>query len=132
MRILLTRDSVSAGDDTDAPHTEAVTLPDGLGLPAALTALGLPRPRLPLIGGGRATWILRGEDGTALAVLAQQWPRPRPLPAGRGPLDLPAGADGTVRLHLEYRRQRDPEAEYRLLSAGQGRPRPAGARRGTG
>ncbi|MBO1417691.1 hypothetical protein [Streptomyces sp. FH025] len=115
MRIILTRDSVAAGDDVDAPHQAVLTLPDGLGLPEALTALGLPRPRLPLIAGGRATWVLRGEDGTALAVLAQQWPRPRPLPAGRGPLARLAGPDGAVRLHVEYRRQLDPEAEYRRL-----------------
>ncbi|MBD0675705.1 hypothetical protein [Streptomyces sp. CBMA156] len=116
MRIHLTRDSVAAGDDADAPHAETVPLPDGLDVPAALTALGLPRPRLPSIGGGRATWVVRGSDGTALAVLAQQWPRPRPLPAGQGPLARLAGADGDVRLHVEYRRQVDPEAEYgRLL-----------------
>ncbi|MEU9044294.1 MULTISPECIES: hypothetical protein [unclassified Kitasatospora] len=115
MRILLTRDSVAAGDDVDAPHTATDALPDGLDVPAALTALGLPRPRLPLIGGGRATWVVRGADGTALAVLAQQWPRPRPLPAGRGPLAGLAGPDGTVRLHVEYRRQLDPDAEYQRL-----------------
>ncbi|MET8545448.1 hypothetical protein ABZW03_33145 [Kitasatospora sp. NPDC004799] len=118
MRILLTRDSVAAGDDADAPHAETVTLPDGLDAPAALTALGLPRPRLPLIGGGRATWVLRGGDGTPLAVLAQQWPRPRPLPAALGPLDRLAGADGAVRLHVEYRRQLDPDAEYERLLHG--------------
>ncbi|MFG2907762.1 hypothetical protein ACGF13_22195 [Kitasatospora sp. NPDC048286] len=118
MRILLTRDSVSAGDDADAPHAEAVTLPDGLDTPAALAALGLPRPRLPLIGGGRATWVVRGADGSPLAVLAQQWPQPRPLPAGRGPLEHLAGADGAVRLHLEYRRQTDPVAEYERLLPG--------------
>ncbi|WP_316525933.1 hypothetical protein [Kitasatospora brasiliensis] len=112
MRILLTRDSVAAGDDADAPHAATVDLPDGLDLPAALAALGLPRPRLPLIGGGRATWLVRGADGTALAVLAQQWPQPRPLPAGHGPLARLAGPDGVVRLHVEYRRQADPEAEY--------------------
>ncbi|MFD4655956.1 hypothetical protein ACFWP2_10035 [Kitasatospora sp. NPDC058444] len=118
MRILLTRDSVAAGDDADAPHAGTVTLPDHLDAPAALAALGLPRPRLPLIGGGRATWVVRGADGTPLAVLAQQWPQPRPLPAAQGPLDHLAGADGTVRLHVEYRRQLDPEAEYQRLLAG--------------
>ncbi|MFJ6378783.1 hypothetical protein ACIQI7_02070 [Kitasatospora sp. NPDC092039] len=118
MRILLTRDSVAAGDDADAPHAETVVLPDGLDAPAALTALGLPLPRLPLIGGGRATWVVRAADGSPLAVLAQQWPLPRPLPAGRGPLDRLAGADGTVRLHVEYRRQLDPEAEYERLRHG--------------
>lgn len=120
MRILITRDSVSAGDDADAPHAGDLTLPDGLDTPAALTALGLPRPALPLIGGGRATWVVRGADGTPLAVLAQQWPRPRPFPAGLGPLGSLAGADGAVRLHVEYRRQLDPEAEYRRLLPGQG------------
>ncbi|MEV7773823.1 hypothetical protein [Kitasatospora sp. NPDC086791] len=126
MRILLTRDGVAAGDDADAPHAE-VLLPDGLDLPAALVALGLPRPRLPLIGGGRATWVVRAADGTPLAVLAQQWPEPRPLPAGLGPLaelaeptgpagpDRPEGQDATVRLHVEYRRQRDPDTEYERL-----------------
>ncbi|MGW3179998.1 hypothetical protein ACWDD9_12105 [Kitasatospora sp. NPDC001119] len=118
MRIHLTRDSVAAGDDADAPHAGTATLPDGLDAPAALTALGLPRPRLPLIGGGLATWVVRAADGTPLAVLAQQWPRPRPLPAWQGPLDRLAGADGTVRLHVEYRRQLDPEAEYQRLLPG--------------
>ncbi|WP_051711424.1 hypothetical protein [Streptomyces sp. NRRL S-350] len=115
MRIHLTRDSVAAGDDADAPHGATVTLADDLDVPAALAALGLPRPGLPLIGGGRATWVVRGADGTALAVLAQQWPQPHPLPAGHGPLAALAGPDGTVRLHVEYRRQSDPDAEYERL-----------------
>ncbi|MFE7529263.1 hypothetical protein ACFU7Y_26600 [Kitasatospora sp. NPDC057542] len=115
MLILLTRDSVAAGDDADAPHARTVTLPDGLDTPTALTALGLPRPLLPLIGGGRATWVVRGNDGTPLAVLAQQWAQPRPLPAGQGPLDRLADADGAVRLHVEYRRQLDPATEYERL-----------------
>ncbi|MFE6051282.1 hypothetical protein ACFQ6N_11025 [Kitasatospora sp. NPDC056446] len=116
MRILLTRDSVAAGDDADAPHGATVDLPDGLDLPAALTALGLPRPRLPLIGGGRATWVVRDADGSPLAVLAQQWPGPRLLPAGREPLAGAAEPGAAVRLHVEYRRQRDPDAEYELLA----------------
>ncbi|WP_051830289.1 hypothetical protein [Streptomyces novaecaesareae] len=115
MRIHLTRDSVAAGDDVDAPHHATVDLPDGLDTPAALLALDLPRIWLPQIGGGRATWVVRAADGTPLAVLAQQWPHPRPLPAGRGPLAGLAGPDGTVRLHVEYRLQRDPDAEYERL-----------------
>ncbi|MER7755374.1 hypothetical protein [Kitasatospora sp. NPDC097643] len=130
MRIHLTRDSVAAGDDVDAPHARTLTVPDGLDLAAVCAALGLPRPTLPLIGGGRASWILRAADGTALAVLAQQWPEPRPLPAGRGPLArlvtgtgarlvTGTGPEDTVRLHVEYRRQLDPDAEYdRLAAAG--------------
>ncbi|MFD7583731.1 hypothetical protein ACFV61_35720, partial [Kitasatospora sp. NPDC059817] len=84
MRIHLTRDSVAAGDDAGAPHPAALTLPDDLDLPQALVALGLPRPYLPLIGGGRASWILRTGDGAPLAVLAQQWPCARPRPGGAG------------------------------------------------
>ncbi|MEV8326387.1 hypothetical protein [Kitasatospora sp. NPDC056731] len=118
MRIHLTRDSVAAGDDADAPHPAALTLPDGLDLPEALAALGLPRPYLPLIGGGRASWILRTGDGAPLAVLAQQWPCARPLPSARGPLARLAGPDGDVRLHAEYRRQLDPDTEYDRLAAG--------------
>ncbi|MCX4746123.1 hypothetical protein OG455_11420 [Kitasatospora sp. NBC_01287] len=115
MRIELTRGSVAAGDDTDAPHQEARQLPDGSALDAAAVA-ALAAGYLARIGGGLATWVLRAADGTALAVLAQQWPAPRPLGPRPPALAALADPDGVVRLHFDYLAQRDPAEVFGSLA----------------
>ncbi|MBV6699116.1 hypothetical protein [Kitasatospora aureofaciens] len=116
MRIELTRDSVAMGDDADAPHTSSLEVPQDASVRQALAAIGVPRAYLATIMSDRATWIARAGDGTALAVVAQQWPEPRLLPAGEGPLARFADPAGTVRLDFEYRQQNDPDAEYERLA----------------
>ena len=73
MKILVTRDSVCAGDDSDAPHSLELeiapdaTLRDVLGL--------LERPRyLAGIQGGMATWV--AVSGAPLAIVCEQHSEP--------------------------------------------------------
>ncbi|MFJ3788766.1 hypothetical protein [Kitasatospora sp. NPDC090091] len=123
MRVELTRDSVAMGDDVWAPHADVREVPDDASVRDVLDAVS-GAGYLASIAGGRATWIAETADGTALAVVAQQWPAARLLTAGEGPIAGLADAGGVVRLHFVYRTQADPEAELRRLAADQGGHRP--------
>ncbi|MET9399815.1 hypothetical protein [Kitasatospora sp. NPDC002965] len=115
--VRLTRDSVAMGDDTDAPHAAELALREGATVHEA--GVALLAARYPAsVSGGRATWVLTVDGGAPLAVLAQQWAEPRALPGADGPLARFASADGAVRLHLVYRTQRDPDAEWSRLAGG--------------
>ncbi|MCG6497754.1 hypothetical protein [Kitasatospora sp. A2-31] len=119
MRVELTRDSVAMGDDVWAPHAAVREVPDDASVQDVLDAVR-GTGYLASIAGGRATWIAETADGTALAVVAQQWPAARPLAAGQGPIAGLADAGGVVRLHFAYRMQADPEAEHRRLTTDRG------------
>lgn len=128
MKVVLTRASVSMGDDTDAPHERRHTFPAGATIGEAITSV-LACGYLPLISGGLATWVLTTGAGEPLAVVAQQWAAPRLLPAGRGDLaslaSAPHGdapADDVLTWHFRYRAQEDPGAVHAGLT-GPGTPR---------
>jgi len=105
LRIELTRDSVCAGDDCDAPHAERFTLPSPLPL---LETLGLIKASryLASIAGGRATWVAI-LDGEPIGVVAQQWDSPRIYPG----CETRPIRDG-ARLDFAYRAQEDPEETF--------------------
>ncbi|MGI5447224.1 hypothetical protein ACQEVM_15865 [Streptomyces sp. CA-243310] len=123
MKVLLTRASVSMGDDTDAPHERRHTFPAAATIGEAITSV-LAGGYLPHISGGLATWILTTAAGEPLAVVAQQWAAPRLLPAGRGNLVSLTSAphDDALAWHFRYRAQEDPEAVHAGLG-GPGTPR---------
>jgi len=102
----LTRDSVAAGDDMDAPHELAVLVDDDATTEQMVAAIHAA-DYLPRISGGRATWSVASDR--TLAVIAQQWPEPRmvsELPHPTGELER----DGNgYRFHLNYHAQQDPE-----------------------
>ena len=101
----VTRDSVSAADDLDAPHPCRFALPEGWSF-AELVELATRETRLPTILGGRATWAL--SSNLPLAVVAQEWAEPAALSrleSDRDALEL-AGAE--LRLHWTYLAQLDP------------------------
>jgi hypothetical protein len=108
----ITRDSVCAGDDIDAPHTHIVTLDEKLGV-ERLIEQAAKSAELPSIAGGRATWCI--SSAIPLAVIAQQWPGPKMLhqiPPKLSQLDI----DGqTIRFHVSYFVQQDPNAVYETL-----------------
>jgi hypothetical protein len=112
MKAYLTRDSVAAGDDADAPHAREIDVPDDVTV-TELVQLVWRDARLPSISGGQATWAL--SSIVPLAVGAQQWGAPRILssfPPKLAELDVKGG---TVRLHFSYFAQRDPEAVFEVL-----------------
>ncbi|MDB4673841.1 hypothetical protein OAF27_03395 [Verrucomicrobiales bacterium] len=74
LKIRVTRDSVCAGDDVDAPNERFVevhsfTEPDAF-IQAVTTAYGMP-----LIEGGKAAWVVL-LNGEKIGVAAQEWDAP--------------------------------------------------------
>lgn len=110
--LYVTRESVAAGDDVDAPHARTFALPQGASLETALATVMSAR-YLPSIAGGLATWSVA--SGIPLAVIAQQWPAPRMLfrtSKDLAALDRPSGV---LRLHFNYHAQLDPEVVLEVL-----------------
>jgi hypothetical protein len=108
MRILLTRESVAMGDDTDAPHHYEMTSDDNASLPAIIKA-AIQANYLASIGGGKATWIVTSR--IPIAVVAQQWTEPKiltPMPL-LSRLDF---LDNVLSMHFNYRVQQDPDLVY--------------------
>lgn len=112
MTATFTRDSVCAGDDGDAPHSQRLACPPGCTADQLVRHV-MTAARLPSIIGGAATWCLSSRK--PVAVLAQQWAEPRVL--GLMPLkfaDLDAD-ETTVRLHFSYFAQQDPQVVFDVL-----------------
>ena len=111
MRLYITRDSVAAGDDIDAPHLRIGAFA-GSDIAQIVSACLAISP-LPSIAGDDATWAI--SSGLPLAVIAQQWPQPKMLsqfPPKMDRLDF----DGDVlRLHLTYFAQQSPDDVFAVL-----------------
>lgn len=108
----VTRDSVCAGDDTDASHARTLLLPADVTVERLVYEVLQAAP-LPSIAGGRATWCVASR--VPIAVVAQEWLVPkfvRMIPPAWKELDL---AGDTVRLHWSYLAQQDPNAAYEVL-----------------
>jgi hypothetical protein len=113
MQLFVTRDSVCAGDDGDAPHPRTFPCPAALP-PEQAVATVLAASYLPSIAGGQATWV--ASSAVPLAVIAQQWPAPRPLPlSARDRQRLDRRGD-QLRLHFSYFAQEDPAQVLALLA----------------
>ena len=110
----LTRDSVAAGDDFDAPHEKLLHVKIEPTWTAIFNAI-LEQKYLPTIGSGNATWV--GVSLEPVAVLAQQWQwRARPIGHEPGvPSDL-RDEQGRLRVHFSYLAQLDPEVAFEVLS----------------
>jgi len=103
LHILITRDSVCAGDDGDAPHEIRMNF-GAISLREAVSQIVAAR-YLASITGGCATWVLVGR--VPLAVLAQQWSEPEFLVDPDGPLEDHL-AD-PPKLHFRYLAQKEPQ-----------------------
>lgn len=112
-RLQLTRDSVCAGDDCDAPHRRTMTFDPPVQLLAAIgSAVG--SKYLASIAGGKASWVAL-LDSEAIAVVAQQWDEPKFLP--NVDYGIPR-AD--VNVHFCYHAQRNPKDVYSIYSSRNG------------
>ena len=108
----LTRDSVAAADDVDAPHELALLVPDDT-TTAAMVAAILDADYLPRIASGKATWSVFSER--TLAVIAQQWPEPRMVSDLPHPPEQLRREAGGYRFHVNYHVQQDPETVLAVL-----------------
>lgn len=112
MNIYVTRDSVAAGDDVDAPHAKTFATPQPLSLDQAVRLI-VSSNYLPSIAGGLATWSVA--SGIPIAVVAQQWKEPRMLFLTGGEKTLDRSAN-LLRLHFSYFAQREPDVVVDVLT----------------
>ena len=110
VRILLSRDSVAAGDDVES-HDLEIEVDERRNL-STFIQMTVRDGYLPRISGGKATWVcMSGRRGRPLAVVAEQWKTPRLIVA----FGTQVGSIGDA-LHFRYLSQRDPQDvldEYR-------------------
>lgn len=106
MTINITRDSVCAGDDSDAPHEWALEVDPFSTLGELFEAIARRTPRyLAGIQGGMATWV--AEAGEPLAMVCEQHSGARFF---LDPEILVSSAfAGRSGLHFYYLAQVDPE-----------------------
>ncbi|MBC7772254.1 MAG: hypothetical protein H7210_07160 [Pyrinomonadaceae bacterium] len=112
MNILITRDSVCAGDDGDAPHLVERHNVAARSVHDLINIAVLEMP-LASISGGQATWCLC--SNIPLAVVAQQWKAPQHValtPPKMEDLDVQGDA---ARFHFTYFAQHDPELVLTLM-----------------
>ena len=110
--VYVTRESVAAGDDVDAPHAKEFQIAEPSTLEQAVAAV-LRSGYLPSIRGGLATWSL--VSGRPLAVIAQQWPAPRWLFLTDADRERVDRRGGVLHLHFNYHTQLDPEIVLEVL-----------------
>jgi hypothetical protein len=112
MKAYVTRDSVSAGDDYNAPHELIISIPDDWSLESLVNEVWKSSD-LPNVVGGRATWALSSK--IPLAVMAQQWDKLTlivQLDVYRDELDI---SESEIRLHWSYFAQLDPDVVLEVL-----------------
>ena len=112
--IRLTRDSVCAGDDTNAPHERRFTVPLSAKIQDLIEKVWKIKYAAQ-IEGGKATWVLK-LNSVPIAVFAQQWRAPKSI--GDANKQLLADDPNTLKMDLclAYRAQTDPETVYRDLA----------------
>ena len=112
MDILITRDSVAAGDDIEAPHERTLSFPDGMSLEEIIGKVS-SSGYLASITGGKATWSVVSR--APLAVVAQQWSKPRLLVWRPQSISALRSKHGIPHLHFNYHAQQDPEVVCEVL-----------------
>ena len=111
MKVYVSRSSVAAGDDVDAPNSHSLSVPDGTPLATIIGGI-VQSGYLPRISGGQASWSVT--SNLPLAVVAQQWSEPRMLASLVRPEDLD-NEHGILRLYFNYHTQIDPEIVYKVF-----------------
>jgi hypothetical protein len=113
MKVRMTRDSVCAGDDLDSPHLHEIAVPEGSSVEQIIETIAKSK-YLVSISEGKATWSVA--SGIPVAVIAQQWHKPKMLcsfPYRLVDLDF---ADGVLKCHINYHAQMEPGIVFEVLS----------------
>jgi hypothetical protein len=113
MNAYVTRDSVCAGDDIDAPHARQIFVPDGLTVEALIRHV-ISEADLPDISGGKATWCISSK--IPLAIIAQQWAEPKPVTFFAPKLSELDIRGDVFRAHISYFAQQDPTLVLEILA----------------
>jgi hypothetical protein len=113
-RLRLTRDSVAAGDDADAPHARDLAFPAELRTPEQLQALVAEAASHYLPGvAGPACWVTWSR--LPLAVFASRWPAPRPLWLTDADLERLDRRGDALHLHFVYLAMVDPDVALEVV-----------------
>jgi hypothetical protein len=107
-KILITRDSVSQGDD--AHQNLEIEIHEDWKFGEILSKV-LNTGYLPKIFGGKATWCVAYHQ--PIAVIAQEWTEPKFM--GLEYYSLNGKNKDFNRLHFSYFAQRDPNLVYEIL-----------------
>ena len=113
IRLYITRESVAAGDDVDAPRLRTGEISDDSSIEQLIAACLKVSP-LPMISGGEATWCL--SSLVPLAVVAQQWEQPRPVWGVSRRIESLDLRGDDLRLHFSYFAQHDPNDVLAVLN----------------
>jgi len=108
MIFTVTRDSVCAADDVDAPHKKRILIVKA-GSERELIESVLKKYPLPQIAGNQATWVVERNE-RKVAVIAQQWNKPRLLEEKR---------NKGSQIHFKYLSQECPQETYKNLKDNQ-------------
>lgn len=95
--IQITRDSVCAGDDCDAPHLRQMEVSEMMPLKFLIQDI-LESGYLAKISGGRATWLI--EIGEPVGLVTQQWKDTHFFVDGNGPIGT--FLKGKPEIHFKY------------------------------
>jgi hypothetical protein len=116
-RVHLTRDSVAAGDDSDAPHALAMSIAPPVATAGDLQTLirEIVESRyLPSVM-GRATWA--AFSNMPLAVISNENAEPNFFWILDSEIEQKlAWQDGDLRLHFTYLATTEPKAAFEILS----------------
>jgi|WetSurMetagenome_2_1015567.scaffolds.fasta_scaffold1621938_1 hypothetical protein len=111
-KIILTRDSVCAGDDVDAPHETSILIDENWKIKRILEEV-LNNHYLATIEGGKATWSVACEN--PIAIIAQQWKEPKLICMSDFPFQGTRGFKEIETLHFNYHAQDDPDTVHHVL-----------------
>ena len=110
MKVRVDRDSVCAGDDTEA-HATVVTIDEAGSLETAIRAV-IRAYQLPSIAGGHATWCVSCD--VPVAVVSQQSSEPRMLPWVQFVTRCNPPREGLT-VYFSYLAQVDPDVVFDVL-----------------
>ncbi len=110
-KILLTRSSVSAGDDV-YNNSKEIEVDEQWKLTQILDKI-IDMGYLPKIAGGKATWSVAYKN--PLAVIAQQWSKPRYIGGIMSEFPFSNDYKDFDRLHFNYHVQENPELVYTII-----------------
>lgn len=112
MKIIITRDSVCAADDTSAPNQFELTLDDDASIQDIVTRIAWSS-QMPKIAGGKATWSVVSKE--IIAVIAQSWKDPRMTNFIEPNIEELDFENGTLKVHLNYYSQMKPDVVFEVL-----------------
>jgi hypothetical protein len=111
----LTRDSVAAGDDVDAPHERFVVLEQAVVTPADLQAVlaEIAPGYLPRVA-GTATWA--AYSGMPLMVFSNGESAPQPFWLMDSEMGRLAQREGALSIYFAYLATTPPKTAYEVIS----------------